>query len=76
MTDYEYLESSYHTLFKFEKQVNLQIFFQRFDEVFSEFVDLEPDEELSDFEKLNVVVFPILVMPPTVYFLLVLFRFC
>ena len=64
--DLEFLESSFRTLFKFQNQVNLAISFQRFDQAFDEFVDLEEDEELDDLEKLNVVVTPVLVTPPAV----------
>ena len=62
-SDLKFLESSFRTLFKFEKQVNLVISFQRFDKAFNEFVDLDDDEELRDLEKLSVVVTPVLVTP-------------
>ena len=66
MSDMQFLESSFRALFKFQDQVNLVISFQRFDQTFNEFVDLEEDEELHDLEKLNVVVTPVLVTPPAV----------
>jgi len=65
-SDLAFVESAFRTLFKFEKQVNLAIAFQRFDKDFDEFVDLEGDEELHHLEKLNVVVTPVLVTPPNV----------
>ena len=66
VSDLEFLEESFRELFKFQNQVNLAISFQRFDEAFVEFVDLDPEEELLHLEKLNVVVTPILVTPPVV----------
>lgn len=66
-TDLAFLESSFHSLFKFQEQVNLQITFQRFDG-FCELVDLDEGNELNDMEKLNVIVTPVLVTPPAVSF--------
>ena len=71
VSDLVYLETAFRQLFHFEKQVNLVISFQRLDPEFDEFVDLEPGEELSHLEKLNVVT-PVLVTPPAVSWLYVL----
>lgn len=65
-SDIEFLQASFRALFKFQNQVNLDIAFQRFDQAFCEYVDLEDDEELHDREKLKVVVTPLLVTPPAV----------
>ena len=73
-SDLEFLESSFRTLFKFQNQVNLVISFQRFDQVFDEFVDLDEGEELRDLEKLHVVVTPVLVTPPLVCLILYYWR--
>ena len=60
-----FLESVFRKLLNFE-QVNVAISFQRYDPDFEEFVDLEEDDELRNMEKLNVVVTPVLVIPPEV----------
>ena len=60
-----FLESVFRKLLNFE-QVNVAISFQRYDPDFEEFVDLEEDDELRNLEKLNVVVTPVLVIPPEV----------
>ena len=66
VSDLAYLEVAFRQHFNFEQQVNLKLSFQRFDADFDELVDLDDGEDLRHLEKLNVVVTPILVTPPTV----------
>ena len=59
--DLEYLREVFLTSFKFERNVSLDVTFQRFDPEWNDFVDLEDGDELVHKDKLKAVVSPILV---------------
>ena len=55
-SDIEYLESAFCTEFSFEHTVNLTITFQKFDEDWDEYIDLEADAILQHKDKVKAVV--------------------
>ena len=52
-SDIEYLESAFCTEFSFEQTVNLTITFQKFDEDWDEYIDLEADAILQHKDKVK-----------------------
>ena len=57
--DLDFLESSFRSLYQCElKESNVAITFQRYDEAFDEFIDLETDEEVHHLDKINVIATP------------------
>jgi len=55
-SDIGYLESAFRTEFSFEQAVNLTITFQKFDEDWNEYIDLEADAILQHKDKVKAVV--------------------
>ena len=65
--DVAYLDSEFRRSFSFGGNVHVKVVFQKFDNEWNEFIDLEDDAVLDKKEKLKVVVTPLLITPsPTV----------
>ena len=60
MTDVQYIESVFKSVFSFDRNVKLCITFQRFDADWNEFVDLEIGDEINHKDKLKAIVSPLL----------------
>lgn len=60
MTDVQYIESVFKSVFSFDRNVKLCITFQRFDTDWNEFVDLELGDDINHKDILKVVVSPLL----------------
>ena len=64
-TDLEFLEDSFRSSFSFQKNVKLCVTFQRYNNDWGEYVDMEPFELVENKEKLKAVVSPLLEDPST-----------
>ena len=58
--DLSYLNSEFLKTFSFQSNVKLRVTFQRYDEMWGEYVDLDESDEIFDKDKLKVVVTPLL----------------
>lgn len=60
LSDVQYIESVFKSVFSFDRNVKLCITLQRFDTEWNEFVDLEVGDEINHKDKLKAVVSPLL----------------
>ena len=58
------LMTEFKSAFSFEKQVSIDVTFQRFEKEWDDYVDLDKDCVIADKDRLKVVVMPILNTPP------------
>ena len=62
-SDVQFIRSRFIQLFSFEKNVGLCLSFQKFDDEWQEYVELDDTEDVKNKEKIKVVVMPVLGTP-------------
>uniref|UniRef100_A0A1X7T5M6 PB1 domain-containing protein n=1 Tax=Amphimedon queenslandica TaxID=400682 RepID=A0A1X7T5M6_AMPQE len=64
-SDLSFLEKDFRKEFSYQGNIHIKITFQRFNEDWKEYIDLDNDEHVFSMEKLKVIVSPILKTPAT-----------
>ena len=62
-TDLEFIRKEFIKLFSFEGNVRLCLSFQRFDEDWQDYVEIDEGDDIENKEKIKVIVIPVLGTP-------------
>ena len=62
-TDLEFIRKEFIKLFSFEENVRLCLSFQRFDEDWKDYIEIDEGDDIENKEKIKVIVIPVLGTP-------------